>query len=451
MDLLSVNDNPGQHAPSWYSASANQLPDFQSLKGETHCDVCIIGGGFTGLSAALHLADDGFDVILLEANKVGWGASGRNGGQVGSGQNRDQFTLEKQHGDEIAHQLFDLSVDACELVRHLISTHDIQCDYQSGVLEATISDAEQQEAERYAEHLHKKYNHQSVSVFDRNSLREVLASDAYSGGLLDSSAGHCHPLNYATGLAAAAKRAGATICEQSRVAAIDYDAASTHSPVKSPSQNRHRIKTAEGSVLASKLVFACNGYLGDLNKDIARRVMPINNYIVATEPLGEEQAASLIANNMAVADSLFVVNYFRLSGDSRLLFGGGESWGYRFPRDIRALVRPRLLSIFPQLEAAELDYAWGGTLAITRTRMPCYSEPASGVYSASGYSGHGVAMATLSGKLVSDAIAGNSTGFDLIASLPAPAFPGNSRLRQPLLAAAMGWYSMLDRSRSWFG
>lgn len=452
MDLLSVNDVPGQHAPSWYSSSANPCTDYPSLDSDNHCDVCIIGGGFTGLSAALHLAQRGFKVTLLEANKVGWGASGRNGGQVGSGQRCDQWTLEKRHGEDTARQLWNLSVDACELVRELITKHNIQCDYQPGVLEATVSVAEQHEAESYAEHLTKHYNHTALDVFDRNSLQTVLASESYSGGLLDSSAGHCHPLNYATGLGTSAAKAGAELFENSRVTAIEYNTGSKHALSDTAStQTLHRITTERGSVTAPTIVFACNGYLGDLHKDIAKRVMPINNYIVATEPLGDALASSLIKNNMAVADSLFVVNYFRLSNDGRLLFGGGESWGYRFPQDIRALVRPRMLSIFPQLETTALDYAWGGTLAITRTRMPCYREIASGLYSASGYSGHGVAMATLSGKLISDAIAGEPDSFNLMASLPAPAFPGNSRLRQPLLAAAMGWYALRDRSRNWFG
>ena len=440
MDLLTVNDTPGQYPQSWYAHTANHLPVHPTLNKDLSADVCIIGGGYTGLSTALHLAEAGVDCIVLEANRIGWGASGRNGGQVGIGFNKSQDWLEKELGVEAAKGLWQLGLDGAQLVEKLVTTHEIDCDLQSGILYPTHSKREFTEYVADNQRLQENYEAGQIKILDKSELANWLATDAYCGALLNNYARHLHPLNYALGLAQAAEAAGARLFENSRVEQTQLPWLRSH-----VSMSGNRVQTANGSVKANHIVFACNGYLNDLHPDISKQVMPINNYIVATEPLPEQFPEQLIANKVAVADSRFVVNYFRLSHDNRLLFGGGETWGYKFPDDPRALVSRSLLEIFPQLKDVSLDFAWGGTLAITRSRLPCLTQPGKRVWNASGYSGHGVALATLSGKLIADAIQGRKASFDLLASLPCDPFPGGTRLRPTLLKLGMLWYATRDR------
>lgn len=431
-DLLTVNDRPGEYPPSWYAATAPALPRFPALAGEVEADVCVVGGGYTGLSAALHLAEAGLDVVLVEAQRVGWGASGRNGGQVGSGQRRDQAWLEAQYGRERARALWDMAEEAKALVRGLVARHGIDCDLRPGIVHAAHKAGYVAEYWAEAEKLSRDYGYALVEPLDRAGLAALVASPGYHGGAFDRGGAHLHPLRYALGLARAAGAAGVRILEGSRVESVGTG-------------TRPEARTAAGRVRARFLVMAANGYLGGLVPAVAARVMPINNFIVATEPLGEERAAGLIQNDAAVADSRFVVNYFRLSADRRLLFGGGESYGWRFPADIAGVVRPRMEGVFPQVKGVGIDYAWGGTLAITVNRMPAFVRVAPSVLSAGGYSGHGVALATLAGKLIAEAVAGTAGRFDVLAGLPQPEFPGGSRLRWPLLVLAMSWYALRDR------
>jgi gamma-glutamylputrescine oxidase len=428
MNLLHANDRTGEYPASWYAATATPPAPFPELTGETRADVCVVGGGFTGLSCALHLAQAGVGVMLIEAHRVGFGASGRNGGQVGSGQRKDQHALERAYGLDMARRLWQVAADAKALVRSLIANHDIAAGWKGGVAHAAWRAADAHEERAYVEHLNRTYDYPHAKALDREGLRALVGSDAFCGGSVDWGAGHIHPLRFALGLARAAAQAGVRIFEMSEVTAVDTGT----------------VRTAKGHVTADHVVLACNGYLGSLQPKVAARVMPINNFIVATEPLGD-RAATVLARDIAVADSKFVVNYWRLSEDRRLLFGGTETYGYRFPRDIAGAVRKPMLKIYPQLADARIDYAWGGTLAITPTRMPDFARPAPGLWSASGYSGHGVALATMAGKLIADAIRGDSAGFDLMAATRPPAFPGLGRLRSPLLALAMTWYAMRDR------
>lgn len=430
MNLLHINDKQGQYPPSWYAATATPLAPFPMLKGQHKADVCIVGGGYTGLSAALHLAQRGYDVILLEAHKVGFGASGRNGGQVGSGQRQDQVWIEKTVGRDHAHRLWDLAEEAKALVNSLIRDHHMPVTFHPGIAHACWSDAEVRDARAYAEKLYRDYGYTHLEPLDRPGIRRLIGSPVYKGGVIDRDAGHLHPLNYALGLADAAARAGVRIHEGSEVHRVEPGA----KPV---------VRTASGHVDCDQVILAGNGYLGQLNMAVAAKVMPINNFILATEPLGD-RAKDILAEPVAVDDTKFVVNYWRLSEDNRLLFGGGESYGYRFPDIVKTVSKP-MLEIYPQLKGTKIDYAWGGTLAITLNRMPCFTRPAQNVFSASGYSGHGVAMATLAGKLLSEAIAAQAERFDLMASLPQPRFPGGVALRSPLLVLAMTWYSMRDR------
>ncbi len=431
MNLLYANDRRGAYPDSWYAATATPLERFAPLQGETRADVCVVGAGYTGLSAALHLAEAGLDVVLLEAQRVGFGASGRNGGQLGSGQRMEQTALEKLVGPEDAGKLWDLAEEAKHLVKSLVARHGIECHLKPGVAHACFTERETAAEHANADHLAERYGYDRIEKLDPDAMRALCPSPVYRGGTLDMGAGHLHPLAYALGLARAALKAGVRIHEGTLVQNIAHGRPA-------------RVITNGGAVRADHVIFACNGYLGNLDDRIAARVMPINNFIAATEPLGDE-AARVLTRDVAVADSKFVINYFRLSHDRRLLFGGGESYGYKFPRDIAAVVRKPMREIFPHLADVRIDHAWGGTLAITLKRMPYLTRPAPNVLSASGYSGHGVGTATHAGKLMADAVQGEAEGFDTLSRVPTPAFPGGAALRTPLLVLAMTWFSLRDR------
>lgn len=431
MDLLRANEPGGDYPATYYHATAQELPPCPPLQEDRQAHVCIIGAGFTGLSAALYLAGKGLDVVVLEANRIAWGASGRNGGQFGSGQRLDQLTLQRMLGADRARALWDLAQDAKAEVRRIAAEHRISCDLRPGVLRAELTDESFAAARREAAHLEQSLGYRQLEVLDRTAMAEAVRSKAYAGGILDRGAGHLHPLNFALGMARAAMEKGVMIHEQSRVVSVDQVCP-------------HLVRTAKGSIRADRVIYAGNGYLGNLHGRAAKRIMPINSYIVTTEPLGG-LAAELIPGNVAVADSKFVVNYYRRTADDRLLFGGAESYGYRFPRDIAGLVRPRMLQVFPQLKKAKIDFAWGGTLAITRSRLPFFQQHGGTRLLAGGFSGHGVAMATLAGRLMAQYILNTPEGFETFARLRHRPFPGGPRARQPLLAAAMSWYALRDR------
>lgn len=435
MNLLHANDRRGAYPESWYAATTPQLPPFPMLKGAVRADVVVVGGGYTGLSAALHLAEGGFDVVLLEAHRVGWGASGRNGGQLGSGQRQDQWKLEKMVGTSAALRLWQLGEEAKQVTRGLIARHGIDCDLRPGIAWAGFTAREAADLARYGDHLDRAYGYRQVTALGPAAFQAICPSPAYHGGLLDHGAGHLNPLAFALGLARAASAAGVRIFETSEVQRIDRGAQAT-APL--------RVATDAGQVTADHLILGANGYLGGLDRKVAARVMPINNFIIATEPLGD-RVSEVLTQDIAVCDSKFVINYFRLSPDRRLLFGGGETYGYRFPSDIAALVRKPMAQIFPALRDIRIDHAWGGTLAITPRRLPYFARLAPNVLTASGYSGHGVGTATHAGLLMAQAVAGQAEKFDVMAALPVPPFPGGAALRAPVLALAMGWFALRDR------
>ncbi|MGB4787301.1 MAG: FAD-binding oxidoreductase [Lentibacter algarum] len=430
MNLLYSNDTQGAFPRSWYAATAHERTPAPQLRGDAAADICVVGGGFTGLSAALHLAERGYSVALIEAHRVGFGASGRNGGQLGSGQRVEQTDLEKMVGEAEALKLWELAENAKDLVKQLISKHNIDCDLKPGIAHATFSASETAHEHAYVEHLQSRYGYDQITALSEEALSAVCPSPRYKGGSLDMGAAHLHPLNYALGLARACEKAGVTFYENTHVHHIEDGAKVT-------------VRCDTGRVLADHVILAANGYLGGLNRRVAGRVMPINNFIAATEPLGED-AVRVLTKDIAVADSKFVVNYFRLSSDNRLLFGGGESYGYKFP-DIDKTVRKPMIDIYPHLKNIRFDYTWGGTLAITMKRLPYLARLAPNILSASGYSGHGVGTATQAGKLMADAIAGEATGFDTMARIPNTPFPGGAALRTPLLTLAMTWYALRDR------
>ena len=420
------------HVDSWYAASANQQLEFPALAGEASADVCIIGGGYTGLSTAIHLRRRGYSVVLLEANKLAWGASGRNGGHASTGQRADQETLEKLVGLDHAKALWHLGLEAVDTVCELIREHHIECELKRGNLHVASKARETGDLRSEVEHLSRVYGYDQVRYVDRAELADMSSGQGFHGGILDTGARHLHPLNYALGLARAAAELGATLHEGSRV--LSYTEG-----------DKVSVKTDRGEVKANYLVLACNGYLDQLEPRAAGRIMPINNYMLATEPLPQELARRLIRDDTSMSDSLFVINYWKLSGDNRLLFGGGESYTRRFPADIAGFVRKYMLRIYPELSQTRIDYGWGGTLAITMNRMPDFGRLSDRIFYAQGYSGHGVPIATLAGKLLAEVISGTAERFDVMASVPSRTFPGGTLLRWPGLVAGMLFYSLRDR------
>lgn len=418
---------------SWYYASAKGLTRYPTLAESLTADVCVIGAGYTGLSAALELAERGYRVVVLEAHRVGSGASGRNGGVLGMGQRKDQDELEDWLGLDAAKQMWQIACDANQLVRSRVAKYAIDCDLSDGELTVAHKARYEQELWDYADKLEADYGYTDHRHVMREEAEAMLGVPSFFGGYLDHQAGHVHPLNLALGLARAAKELGVEIYEQTSVREFHDDG------------KKVRAHTDGAIVTADFLVLACNGYLGDLDKTAQKYQLPINNFILATEPLPESRARSINRDNVAVVDTRFVVNYFHNSPDNRLIFGGGENYSSRFPNDLKQFVRKNMLEVYPNLDDVAIDYAWGGTLAVTMKRMPHFGRKSPRVYWAQGYSGHGIAMANMGGQLVAEAIAGQAERFDLFANLNHQAFPGGTLLRWPALVAGMLFYKMLDR------
>lgn len=424
--------NSNGYPDSYYVATAIGIEKRPRLQGEERADVCVIGGGFTGLSAALNLAERGFDVVLLEAECIGFGASGRNGGLVGSGQRKDVLEMEEAFGLSVSRQFWDFAEAAKTEIRERVAKHNIPCDLQSGQLVGIHKASYAGWAQELSDALAERYDYPHTRAMTREETRAFIATDEFIEGFLDSQAAHLHPLNFALGLARAASAAGVRIYEQSRVTGY-----SNTDPAI--------VKTAEGTVKASFVVLACNGYLEKLEPRVSGKIMPINNFMIATEPLGEQRARELISERVGVHDSRFVVDYFRMSDDHRLLFGGGENYRRGFPRDICGFVRPYMLKLFPQLADVAIDYAWGGTLAVTVNRLPSVGRLQPNLFYGQGYSGHGVPTAIFAGKIIAEAIGGTAERFDVFSQLPIRTFPGGTMLRYPGMVLGMLYYSLKDK------
>ena len=427
MNPLYRNDAPGAFPLSYYAATADIPDPREALEGAHWADLAVVGAGYTGLSTALHAARQGLTVIVVEAHRVGFGASGRNGGQVGTGWNRDQAWLAARVGEADARKLWDLTVEAKALTRDLVGELAPEAAYKPGILHGEWTASGAEEARDYSKWLADTYGYET-EFLDRVAVRDLCRSDVYAGGVLDWDAGHLHPLRYVLGLARGAEAAGVRIFEMSEAVVVGEGV----------------VRCKSGVVKADHVVIAGNGYLPDLNAQVSSRVMPINSFIAATEPLGD-RAAEVLSKDVAVADDKFVVNYFRLSEDKRLLFGGRENYGIGFPTDILGALRRRMERLFPQLEGVGIDYHWGGTLGITMHRLPMLRRVAPNVLAAGGFSGHGVALTGLAGKVMAEAVAGQAGRFDLFSSLPVQPFPGGKYARAPLLTLAMTWYSLRDR------
>jgi gamma-glutamylputrescine oxidase len=418
------------YPPSWYAASAEPLPAQPALGGDIEADVCILGAGYVGLSAALDLAEAGYRVVVLEAERIGWGASGRNGGQVIFGWGCSEAKLESLLGRDDARRLFDWSLEAVDLIHERRAKHAIDCDWRDGHIHVAIKPRHVAELHAWQESLTRDYAY-PLPWWDRERLRSVLDSSRYLGGLYDARSGHLHPLKYALGLGRAALAAGVRVFETSAVRRIE------HGP-------RPVLHTDHGRVRCDFAVLAGNALVKGVAPELDRKIMPVGTYIAATRPLGEDRARGLIGNDMAVADINWALDYFRRSADHRLLFGGRASYSGRPPRDLTAIMRRRIAGVFPQLGEVALDHVWGGLVDISRNRAPHWGRLQPNLYFAQGFSGHGVVATGLAGRLIAEAIAGQSARLDLFAKIRHAPFPGGQALRTPLLVAAMSWYKLRD-------
>ncbi|MCP1513547.1 NAD(P)/FAD-dependent oxidoreductase [Pseudomonas rhodesiae] len=423
-----------RHTDSYYAASSLPQPDHPALTGEVTADVCVVGGGFSGLNTALELAERGFSVVLLEARRIAWGASGRNGGQLirGVGHGLDQFA--SIIGTDGVRQMKLMGLEAVEIVRERVERFQIACDLTWGYCDLANKPRDLQGLAEDAEELRSLGYRHEVRLLQANEMDSVIGSGRYVGGMIDMGSGHLHPLNLAIGEAAAAAQQGVKLFEQSPVTRIDYG----------PEVQVH---TAQGTVRANTLVLACNAYLNGLNPHLSGKVLPAGSYIIATEPLSQAQATQLLPRNMAVCDQRVTVDYFRLSADRRLLFGGACHYSGRDPKDIGAYMRPKMLQVFPQLADVKIDYQWGGMIGIGANRLPQIGRLSDqpNVYYAQAYAGHGLNATHLAGKLLAEAISGQQHGrFDLFAQVPHMTFPGGKHLRSPLLALGMLWHRLKE-------
>ncbi|MEA3121933.1 MAG: gamma-glutamylputrescine oxidase [Paraburkholderia sp.] len=420
------------HVASYYAATANDLTRHPPLEGTLTADVCVIGAGLTGISAALELAERGLSVAVLEASKVGWAASGRNGGQLIGGFACEIDTFDRHLGAADVNRVWAMGQEALATVKTRIARHGIECDFVPGYITVANKPRHVDALRRWRDEAAKRFGHERFRYIEHTKMGHYVQSRRYLGGLYDPDSGHLHPLNFTLGLARAATAAGAQIFENSCVSAL------------SAKGGKHVARTAHGSVRASFIVLACNTYVGTLAPALARKIMPVGTYLIATEPLGEARARTLMPARAAVCDSRFVLDYFRPSADTRLLWGGKVSYSTVAPRDLAASMRRDMLKTFPQLTDAKIEYAWGGLVDITVNRAPHFGRLSPTVYFAQGFSGHGVNTTALAGTLIAEAIAGQAARLDIFAGIAHRDFPGGRRLRTPALILAMAGYRLKD-------
>lgn len=419
------------HPASYYAASANDTRQRPALAGALNCDICVIGAGYTGLSTALHLAESGFKVIVLEANRIGFGASGRNGGQIVHSYSRDIDFIEKHYGPKIGTAMAEMAFEGGRIIRRLVAQYQIDCDLKSGALFAACNAKQLRELES-KQRLWEAHGHSDLQLLSAETIKNHVGSERYQGGLLDKRGGHFHPLNLVLGEAAALESLGGTLYEDSAVTRVEEGA-------------KVRLHTATGSVSADFVMVAGNAYLGGLIPKLARKAIPCGTQVIATEPLDPALQRQLLPQDNCIEDCNYLLDYYRLAGDGRLIYGGGVTYGDREPGRIAALITPKMLKTFPQLKGVKIDYAWSGNFLLTLMRLPQFGRIGSNIYYAQGYSGHGVTCSHLAGKVISDAIQGQAERYDSFASLPQPAFPGGRLLRIPLTAMGAWYYNLRDR------
>jgi gamma-glutamylputrescine oxidase len=421
-------------ARNYYFTSTPAAPRHAPLRGMQRADVCIVGGGISGLSAALHLQQRGYRVALLEAAHLGFGGSGRSGGQSIFGYACEMSTLEKELGEADARRLWQISVEGLNLQRELIARHHIDCDYTPGHMIVGLKRRHDDLLRAEAEHLARKYDYHSLRLIEREELHGIIESERYTSGLYDSNGGHLHSYRYTLGLGRAAVEAGVSIFEDSRVTRLDVAQHATAD---------HVVHTQHGTVQAPHLLVAGGALLGRLIPQLARKLLSIGTYIVTTEPLGE-RATPLVRNGAAVADMNWILDYFRVLKDTRLLFGGRVSYSGIDPFDSARVLGRRIRTVFPQLADVRVDHAWGGYIDITTNRAPHLGRLGPNAYFIQGLSGHGMVISGIAGKLVSEAIAGTAERFDLFSRIKHADFPGGPLLRRPALVLAMLWFRLLD-------
>ena len=422
------------HARSYYRATANALTERPALGADLTADVCVIGGGFTGVNTAIELAQRGLSVILLEARRIGWGASGRNGGQLIRGIGHDVSGFAKYVGEEGVHYLERAGIDSVALVGERIRAHSIDCDLRWGFCELANTPAQFAAFKGEQAHLAELgYTHETRLVGPQD-MRQIVGSAVYAGGLVDMGSGHLHPLNLVLGEAQLAESLGVRIFEHTEVLELIHG-------------DTVQVRCAGGTVRADHLVLACNAHLEELEPRLSGKVLPAGSYIIATEPLSEEMAHQLIPQNLALCDQKVGLDYYRLSADRRLLFGGACHYSGRDPVDIAAYMQPKMLKVFPQLVNTAIEFQWGGKIGITANRFPQVGrlKHYPNVFYAQGYSGHGLNVTHWCAKLLAEGIhAGHSTGLDIFSQVPHMTFPGGKALRSPLLALGMLWYRLRE-------
>ncbi len=422
----------GGHIKSYYAASANASPRRPALVGANDTDICIIGAGYSGLSAGLFLAEKGHKVIIIEGVRVGWGASGRNGGQIINGLNASLATIKKRYGEETAKFVATSIQEGGEIIRQRIKKYDIDCDLKQGNVFAAITEKHLRELEA-RKILWASCGIDNQEMLDRGALKQYVNSALYTGGLIDHSGGHMHPLNLALGEAAAFEENGGKIFELSPVISVDTASA------------RPVVRTKRGEMRCRTLIICGNAYLGDVVKPLTSRVMPVSTQILATEPLEEALARVLIPGQACIEDVRYILDYYRLSADNRLIFGGGSVYGGADPVDIEAKLRRNLAKVFPQLAGVRVDYAWSGNFALSFSRMPQIGRLGANIYFAHGYSGHGVTASHLFGKMLSEAVEGDLSRFDVFAGIGWVPFPGGRKLAVPYSVLGSWWYGLRDR------
>ncbi|MDO8700962.1 MAG: FAD-binding oxidoreductase [Undibacterium sp.] len=418
---------------SYYEASVNRPAASASLGGRIVADVCVVGAGFAGLSAALELRAKGYSVTVLEAKTVGWGASGRNGGQAIVGYASDE-AIESQFAPEDCRRAWHITVEALQLIRQRIADHAIDCDFVSGYMSVAVNEKKGRQLAQATVDLQRRYGYEMQAIAPKD-IKNWIASERFHSGAFDPQSGHLHPLKYCLGLAAAARAAGVQIFENSPVVEIVRGT----KPV---------VKTAQGEVVCDFVVLAGNVYLDAYGKAVApelnKRIMPVGTYIVATESMGKERADALIRQRSAACDTNFVLDYFRPTADHRMLFGGRVSYSAATPFNLIASMRKRMLAVFPQLSDLDVPYAWGGFVDITMNRGPDFGRLGSNMYYLQGFSGHGLALTGMAGKLVAESIAGQAERFDLLAKIKHHPFPGGPLMRTPALVLGMLYYQIKD-------
>lgn len=421
------------HAPSYYAATANHASKRQPLLGDVTADVCVIGAGFTGLSAALHMAEFGHKVIVLEAKKIGWGASGRNGGQIVNGYSRDYDVIKKRYGEDTARALLGMSLEGGQIIRDRVEKYNIQCDLKPTNFFAAFTTKQLKELEHKKKIWEDIGGHSGLVLYDKNDMGSVVDTDLYIGGLMDENGGHMHPLNLALGQAEAIELYNnSRIFEESPVTELDTD---SDNPV---------VHTAQGKVTAKFVVVCGNAYLGKVVPQLRGKTMPVSSQVITTEVLGDKLTRHMMPSDSCVEDCNYMLDYYRITGDKRLLFGGGTVYGGKDPADIIARLHPHMLRTFPHLKDKKIDFAWSGNFALTLTRMPHVGRITPKIYFAHGYSGHGVTCTHLMGRLLAEAINNQSARFDIFAGMKNYPFPGGETFRVPLTILGAWYYRVKE-------